>query len=75
MAGTGAIVPDNLKAAVRKASRYEAELNEDYAAFAEITVAQSYRHACAKPRDKALVEAPSSSSTAASTLGATAHSS
>ena len=51
-----AIVPDNLKAAVKKASRYEAELNEDYAAFAE-------HHGCAviparvrKPRDKALVE-------------------
>ncbi|MCY0530953.1 DDE-type integrase/transposase/recombinase, partial [Klebsiella pneumoniae] len=51
-----AIVPDNLKAAVKKASRYEAELNEDYAAFAE-------HHGCAviparvrRPRDKALVE-------------------
>lgn len=49
-------MPDNLKAAVKKASRYEAELNEDYAAFAE-------HHGCAviparvrKPRDKALVE-------------------
>ncbi len=33
-------MPDNLKAAVKKASRYEAELNEDYAAFAE-------HHGCA----------------------------
>ena len=29
------IVPDNLKSAVNKPSRYEAELNEDFAAFAE----------------------------------------
>lgn len=51
-----AIVPDNLKAAVKKGSRYEAELNDDFAAFAEhygcaVIPARAY-----KPRDKALVE-------------------
>lgn len=51
-----AIVPDNLKAAVKKSSRYEAELNEDFVSFAEhygctVIPARAY-----KPRDKALVE-------------------
>lgn len=51
-----AIVPDNLKAAVKKSSRYEAELNDDFASFAEhygcaVIPARAY-----KPRDKALVE-------------------
>lgn len=51
-----AIVPDNLKAAVKRSSRYEAELNDDFAAFAEhygctVIPARAY-----KPRDKALVE-------------------
>ncbi|WP_455674577.1 IS21 family transposase [Phocaeicola sp.] len=51
-----AIVPDNLKAAVTKSSRYEAILNDDFASFAEhygcaVMPARAY-----KPRDKALVE-------------------
>lgn len=51
-----AIVPDNLKAAVTKSSRYEATLNDDFASFAEhygcsVMLARAY-----KPRDKALVE-------------------
>lgn len=51
-----AIVPDNLKAAVTKSSRYEATLNDDFASFAEhygctVMPARAY-----KPRDKALVE-------------------
>ena len=48
--------PDNLKSAVTKSSKYEAILNEDFAAFAEhygctVIPARAY-----KPRDKALVE-------------------
>lgn len=51
-----AIVPDNLKSAVTKSSKYEPELNETYASFAEhyattILPARAYR-----PRDKAHVE-------------------
>jgi transposase len=51
-----AIVPDNLKAAVTKSSRYEPTLNETFEDFAEhygttILPARAYR-----PRDKALVE-------------------
>lgn len=51
-----AIIPDNLKAAVKRSSRYEAGLNDDFAAFAEhygcaVIPARAY-----KPRDKALVE-------------------
>ena len=51
-----AIIPDNLKSAVTKSSKYEAILNEDFAAFAEhygctVIPARAY-----KPRDKALVE-------------------
>ncbi|KAA6339006.1 hypothetical protein EZS27_013035 [termite gut metagenome] len=50
------IVPDNLKAAVTRGSKYEALLNEDFASFAEhygctVIPARAY-----KPRDKALVE-------------------
>ena len=53
---TKAIVPDNLKAAVTKSSKYEPILNETFATFAEhyntiILPARSY-----KPKDKALVE-------------------
>ena len=51
-----AIVPDNLKSAVTRHGKYESELNEDFAAFAE-------HHGCTvmparvrKPKDKALVE-------------------
>lgn len=50
------IVPDNLKSAVTRYGKYESELNEDFAAFAE-------HHGCTviparvrKPKDKALVE-------------------
>ncbi len=51
-----AIVPDNLKSAVTKSSRYEPTVNEWFADFAEhygttILPARAY-----KPRDKALVE-------------------
>ena len=51
-----AIVPDNLKAAVTKPSRYEAELNEDFAAFAEHYECAVMPARVRKPRDKALVE-------------------
>ncbi|MFX8327817.1 IS21 family transposase, partial [Acinetobacter baumannii] len=51
-----AIVPNNLKSAVTKSSKYEPTLNETFADFAEhysttILPARAYR-----PRDKALVE-------------------
>ena len=51
-----AIVPDNLKSAVTKSSKYEPTLNETFADFADhygttILPARAYR-----PRDKALVE-------------------
>jgi len=51
-----AIVPDNLKSAVTKSSKYEPTLNETFGDFAEhygttILPTRSYR-----PRDKALVE-------------------
>lgn len=51
-----AIVPDNLKSAVTKSSRYEPTLNEAFADFADhysmaVLPARAYR-----PRDKALVE-------------------
>ena len=51
-----AIVPDNLKSAVTKSSKYEPTLNEAFADFAEhysttILPVRAYR-----PRDKALVE-------------------
>jgi transposase len=51
-----AIVPDNLKSAVTKSSKYEPTLNESFADFAQhygtiILPARAY-----KPRDKALVE-------------------
>lgn len=51
-----AIVPDNLKSAVIKSSKYEPTINETFADFAEhygttILPARAY-----KPRDKALVE-------------------
>lgn len=53
---TKAIVPDNLKAAVTKSSKYEPVINEAFASFAEhyssvVLPARSYR-----PKDKALVE-------------------
>ena len=51
-----AIVPDNLKSAVTKSSKYEAVINETFADFAQhygiaVLPARAYR-----PRDKALVE-------------------
>src|SRR5690606_33766634 len=51
-----AIVPDNLKAAVVKSSRYEPRLNENFEGFAQhygmsVVPARAY-----KPKDKALVE-------------------
>ena len=51
-----AIVPDNLKSAVTKSNRYEPQLNENFAAFADhygmaVLPARAY-----KPKDKALVE-------------------
>jgi transposase len=51
-----AIVPDNLKSAVTKSSRYEPRLNENFEAFADhygmsVLPARAY-----KPKDKALVE-------------------
>ena len=50
------LVPDNLKSAVQKADKYEAEINRDFLDFANhygaaVLPARSY-----KPRDKALVE-------------------
>ncbi len=53
---TAAIVPDNLKSAVTKSSRYEPQINETFADFAEhygtaVIPARAYR-----PRDKSLVE-------------------
>lgn len=51
-----AIVPDNLKSAVTKASKYEAQLNETFAAFAEHYHTFGYPTRTYKPKDKALVE-------------------
>lgn len=53
---TAAIVPDNLKSAVNKSSKYEPLINETFADFAEhygtaVIPARAYR-----PRDKSLVE-------------------
>lgn len=50
------VVPDNLKSAVVKSSRYEPKLNENFEAFADhynmvVLPARSY-----KPKDKSLVE-------------------
>jgi len=50
------LVPDNLKSAVHKANKYEADLNTDFADFANhystsVLPTRSY-----KPKDKALVE-------------------
>jgi transposase len=51
-----AIVPDNLKSAVKKSNRYEPTINEAFLDFAEhygttILPARAY-----KPRDKSLAE-------------------
>jgi transposase len=50
------IVPDNLKSAVSKAGRYEAELNENFAAFAAHYNTFVFPTRAYKPKDKALVE-------------------
>jgi transposase len=51
-----AIVPDNLKSAVIKASKYEAQLNDTFAAFAEHYHTFGCPTRTYKPKDKALVE-------------------
>jgi transposase len=51
-----AIVPDNLKSAVTKASKYEALLNENFASFAEHYNTFGFPTRTYKPKDKALVE-------------------
>ena len=51
-----AIVPDNLRSAVTKASKYEAQLNESFAAFAEHYQTFGFPTRTYKPKDKALVE-------------------
>jgi transposase len=51
-----AIVPDNLKSAVTKASRYESELNDSFAVFAAHYNTYVFPARVYKPKDKALVE-------------------
>jgi transposase len=51
-----AIVPDNLRSAVTKASKYEAQLNDNFAAFAEHYHTFGFPTRTYKPKDKALVE-------------------
>ncbi|MDR2732462.1 MAG: IS21 family transposase [Fibromonadaceae bacterium] len=51
-----AIVPDNLKAAVIKAGRYESILNEEFERFAEHYAIAVVPARVRKPKDKALVE-------------------
>jgi len=53
----GAIVPDNLKSAVKHAHRYEPELNPSYQDFAEHYGVAIVPARAGKPRDKAKVEA------------------
>lgn len=50
------IVPDNLKAAVTHPNKYESELNEDFAAFAEHYGCTALPARVRRPKDKALVE-------------------
>ena len=50
------IVPDNLKSAVTKSSKYEAVINDDFAGFAEHYGCTVIPTRAYKPRDKALVE-------------------
>jgi transposase len=50
------IVPDNLKSAVKKAGRYESELNDSFAAFAAHYNTHVFPARVYKPKDKALVE-------------------
>jgi transposase len=51
-----AIVPDNLKSAVTKADRYEPDLNESLADFADHYQTTIYPTRSRRPKDKALVE-------------------
>lgn len=51
-----AVVPDNLKAAVTKASRVESTLNEEFERFAEHYAVTVFPARVRKPRDKAPVE-------------------
>lgn len=51
-----AIVPDNLKAALQNAHRYEPDVNETLAAMAGHYQTCIYPARSRKPRDKALVE-------------------
>lgn len=51
-----AIVPDNLKSAVRRADRYEPDLNESMADFGEHYQTTIYPARSHRPKDKALVE-------------------
>ena len=51
-----AVVPDNLKAAVSKAGRYEYVLNEEFERFAEHYGVTAFPARVRKPKDKALVE-------------------
>lgn len=62
------IVPDNLKSAVNKPSRYEAELNEDFAAFAEHYGCVVIPARVRKPRDRHSWRERSSSFTGVFTL-------
>jgi hypothetical protein len=52
----GAIVPDNLRSAVTKGNKYEAVLNDEFAAFAEHYAVTVVPVRVYKPRDKSLVE-------------------
>jgi transposase len=51
-----AIVPDNLKSAVKKASKYEPDINDNLADFAEHYHTTIYPTRSHSPKDKALVE-------------------
>jgi transposase len=51
-----AIVTDNLKSAVTKSSKYEAEINRDFADFADHYSMSVLPTRAYKPRDKSLVE-------------------
>jgi transposase len=53
----GAIVPDNLKSGVKRAHRYEPEINPSYQDFAEHYGVAILPARVRKPRDKAKVEA------------------
>ena len=53
-----AIIPDNLKSAVTKSSKYEAILNEDFAAFAEHYAVRSILPVYATPRTRPWLKMP-----------------